>query len=82
MLFKLLTAPLTGPLFGLRFVLEQVRTMAERELLDTERIKDELLLLHMRLEEGAISEEEFLRQEAELMARLRAARDLAEKAAQ
>ncbi len=56
MLFKLLAAPVTLPVSGLRFILQQLLEMAERELRDEDRIRDELLLLQLRLEEGEISE--------------------------
>lgn len=82
MLFKLLTAPITLPVGGFRFILEQIRDMAERELTDVDRIQEELLLLNLRLEEGEISEEEFARQEAEIVARLRAARAHRQRIAQ
>lgn len=82
MLFTLLTAPLSGPILGLRFVLQQVQTLAERELMDVDRIQEELVLLHLRLEDGEISEEEYKAQEAEVIARLRAAREYREAASQ
>lgn len=75
MLFKLLTAPITAPLAGFRFVLGRVEEMAERELYDVERIREELLLLQLRLDEGEISEQEYLAEEADIMTRLRAARE-------
>ena len=81
MLLRLLTAPVSLPLAGFRFVLNQVVLMAERELLDEERIREDYLLLQLRLEEGEISEEEYLRQEAEIMVRLRAAREYRESQA-
>ena len=74
MLFKLLTAPISLPIDGLRFVLNQVVTMAERELYDEDRIREELLLLQLSLEEGEITEDEYLPREAEIIARLREAR--------
>jgi uncharacterized membrane protein len=74
MLFKLLAAPVTLPVSGLRFILQQLLEMAERELRDEDRIRDELLLLQLRLEEGEISEEEYAAAEAALIARWRAAR--------
>jgi hypothetical protein len=76
MLFKLLAAPVTMPVAGFRFILDQLQQMAERELLDVDRIRDDLLLLQLRLEEGEITEEEYAVLEAEIMARLRAARAL------
>ena len=81
MLVTLLTAPVSVPLLGFRFILEQIRQVAERELFDEDRIREDLLLLQLRLEEGEISEEEYLRQEAEIMARLRAAREERERLA-
>ncbi len=74
MLFKLLAAPVALPMSGFRFILQQLLEMAERELLDEDRIRDELLLLQLRLEEGAISEEEYTAGETALIARWRAAR--------
>lgn len=75
MLFSLLLAPITAPLGGLRFVLNQVKDLADRELLDKDRIHEELVLLQLRLEEKEITEEEYAAQEADLMARLRAVRE-------
>lgn len=75
MIFKLLTLPVTAPVSGFQFILHQLGEMAERELMDEGLIREEILLLNLRLEEGEISEEEYGRQEAELMARLRAARE-------
>jgi len=75
MLFKILGAPITAPLFGFRFILSQLEEMAERELYDEERIKEDLLLLQLRLDDGEITEDEYLVDEAEIMARMRAARE-------
>lgn len=74
MLFTLLSAPLSVPVAGFRFILAQLVMMAERELYDRDRIREELLLLQLRLEEGEIAEAEFRAEEARIMARLRAAR--------
>jgi len=75
MLFKLLTAPLAAPLAGFRFILNQVGEMAERELYDEDHIREELLELQLRLDEGEIAEDEYAEQEADVMARLRVARE-------
>ena len=75
MLHRLLTLPVSMPLTGFKFILDQIGQMAERELFDVERIREDLLLLQLRLEEGEISEEEYVAQEAEILARLRAARE-------
>lgn len=74
MLFKLLGAPITVPLAGFKFVLNQVSELAERELYDEGRIREDLLLLQLRLEEGEIDEEQYVVEEADIMQRLRVAR--------
>ena len=79
MLFKLLTAPVSLPVSGVRFILDQIPQMAERELLDEDRIREDLLLLQLRLEEGEITEAEYAYQEADIMERLRAARQYREQ---
>ncbi|HEY3115221.1 MAG TPA: gas vesicle protein GvpG [Chloroflexota bacterium] len=74
MLLKLLGMPITGPIAGFRFIMQQIETMAEQELYSEEHIMDDLLLLQSRLDDGEISEEEYTQQEAEIFARLREAR--------
>jgi len=74
MLLQLLTAPISLPLAGIRFILGQVQELAERELYDEGRIRDDLLLLQLRLEEGEIDEAQYQLEEPEIMRRLRVAR--------
>jgi len=74
MLLQLLTAPISLPLAGFRFVLGQIQDLAERELYDEDRIRDDLLLLQLRLEEGEINEAQYQLEEASIMRRLRVAR--------
>ena len=76
MLFKLLFAPITLPGAGFNFIMRQLLEMAEKEMMDVGTIREELLLLQMKLDEGEITEEEYLPKEAEIMDRLRAARAL------
>lgn len=76
-----LLAPLTLPISGFKFILNQLVEMAERELLDEDRIREDLLRLQLRLEEGEITEDEYLPLEADIMARLRAAREYRERQA-
>ena len=71
MLFKLLALPISLPAAGIKFCFQQVLNTAEKELTDDEPVKEALLLLTLKLEEGEISEEEFAREEAVLHARLR-----------
>ena len=77
----LLLAPVTLPISGFRFILNQIAEMAERELLDEDRIREELLLLQVRLDEGEITEDDYLAREADVMARLRMAREYRERQA-
>jgi hypothetical protein len=70
-LFKLLTAPFTLPMAGVKFVFRQVADLADQELYDEGRLREQLLLLQVQLEEGDIEEDEFVEREAELLARLR-----------
>lgn len=74
MLFKILGAPIGGPIAGMKFIFNQILDMAERELYDEDRIREDLLLLQVQLEDGDIKEEEYVEREAEVLARLRAAR--------
>lgn len=74
MLFKLLAAPVSIPLAGFGFILDQLVTMAERELYDEDQIREELLLLQLRLDDGEIGEDAYAEEEAAILARLRAAR--------
>jgi Gas vesicle protein G len=74
MLLQLLTAPISLPLAGFRFVLGQIQEMAERELYDEDLIRDDLLLLQLQLEEGEIDEASYQEREAEIMQRMRVAR--------
>ncbi len=71
MLFRLLSLPVALPAAGIKFCLQQVLNAAEAELLDPEPVKEELLLLQLKLEEGEITEEEYLEREAALMQRWR-----------
>ena len=71
MLFKLLGAPFTLPISGMKFVFQQVADLADQELNDESVLREHLLLLQVQLEEGDIEEDEFAEREAELLARLR-----------
>jgi hypothetical protein len=60
---------------GIRFVFDKVARAAEAELDDTANLKEKLLDAQMRLELGELSDEEFADIEADVLARLRAARE-------
>ena len=74
-LFKLLALPITAPAAGIRYCLDKVVEYAEQQLTDDEPVRQELLELHLQLEEGQIGEEEFAEREAVLFARLREIRE-------
>jgi len=63
---------LLSPVSGFKFILGQIQKMADQELNDDTRIKEQLIELQMRLELEEISDEEYQEREAELFSRLRA----------
>jgi len=71
MLFKLLAAPITLPLAGMKFIFQQVADLADHELYDERVVHEQLLLLQIQLEDGDIDDDEYVEREAELMVRLR-----------
>jgi cytochrome c-type biogenesis protein CcmH/NrfG len=71
MLFKLLGAPFSLPMAGMKFIFQQVADLADQELNDESVLREQLILLQVQLEEGDIDEDEFVEREAELMTRLR-----------
>ena len=71
MLLKLLSLPVSLPLAGFRFCLDQLVEAAEQELTDDGPVREALLLLSLQLEEGEISDDDYAEQEAVLIERLR-----------
>jgi hypothetical protein len=69
-LFRLLGAPITLPLAGMKFVLHQVADLADQELNDEDALRDQLLLLQVQLEDGDIEPDEFAEREADVLARM------------
>ena len=61
---------LSAPFSGLLRVFEEVAQRAEDELYDGDAITSQLVEINAQLEAGVLSEEEFGRQEAALVARL------------
>ena len=70
-LFKLLGLPFSLPAAGVKFVFNQLIETAEQEMMDDGPVKEALLELQMKLEEGEISDEDFAEQELLLFQRLR-----------
>ena len=71
---KLLTLPYSLPAAGIKYCINKVVELAEQELTDDSAVKEELILLNMRFEDGEIDDAEFRRQEAPLLAQYSAIR--------
>ena len=74
LLSNLLLFPITGPVAGIRWSLRKVAQVVDEELTDDSSIKQELMELQMQVELGDVDDAEYVRREAELMARLREVR--------
>jgi gas vesicle protein GvpG len=74
-LFKLLALPITAPAAGIRYCIEKVIDYAEHELNDDEPVREQLLELQIELEDGRVTEDEYVEREAVLLARLREIRE-------
>ncbi len=62
---------LLSPIAGFKFVMRTLARAAEEQYTDDTPIKERLLELQTLLEEGSISEEEYVEQEREVLAELR-----------
>jgi|SRR6185503_18551000 len=74
LLTTVLFFPVTGPVAGIKWSLGKVMGVVEEELTDDTPVKQDLMELQMKLELGDITDEEYVEQEAVLMARLREVR--------
>jgi Gas vesicle protein G len=79
LLAKLLFFPVAGPVAGIRWTLGQVQRVAEQELTDDSKIKNDLMELQLRLELEEIDEAEYAKAEAVLMQQLRDVREWRER---
>ena len=79
---KLLTLPYSLPAAGIKYCFSKVIEMAEQEMTDETPVKEALILLNMRYEDGEIDEAEFRRQEAPLVAQFSAIRAYRKQLAQ
>jgi gas vesicle protein GvpG len=59
LLDDILLLPIRGPLAGFRWIMKQIQTMADEELLDDQPWKERLIELQMMLEVGDITEEQY-----------------------
>jgi len=71
LLDDILLLPLTGPVAGFRWIMKQIQTMADEELMNDQPWKERLIELQMMLEVGDIGEEEYTREEAQVFQALR-----------
>lgn len=67
----ILLLPIKGPIAGFRWIMKQIQTMADEELLNDQPWKERLIELQMMLEVGDITEEEYGREEAVVFQALR-----------
>jgi hypothetical protein len=74
-LLRLLTLPISAPVAGIRYCLEKVAEVADREMWDEGPVREQLILDNQAYEEGRLTEEEFRQRESELLARLREIRE-------
>lgn len=70
---------ITLPAKGLIGIFKKIAEMAEAELTDESKIREELLLLENLYESGQITEEEYQEREAGLVERLNMARERADE---
>jgi len=70
---------LLSPLKGILWLGKKINDVAEKEFSDEGLIKEKLMEVQMKFEMDKISEKEFSKQEAELLARLDAIRKAKEK---
>jgi len=62
---------LLAPISGFKFILRTLARAAEEQYTDDTPIKERLLELQTLLEEGSITEEQYVEQEREVLAQLR-----------
>ena len=62
---------LLSPLTGFKFILRTLQRVAEQEYTDAAPLKERLLELQLKLEEGEMSEAEYVAEEAVVIRQLR-----------
>lgn len=71
LLDDILMLPMKLPIAGFNWIMKQIQTMANEELLNDQPWKERLIELQMMLEVGDINEEEYAVQEAQVFQALR-----------
>ena len=62
---------LLSPITGFKFILRTLQRVAEQEYTDDSPLKERLLELQLKLEEGQLSEQEYVAEEAIIIRHLR-----------
>ena len=81
LLDDILMLPLRLPVAGFNWVMKQVQTMANEELLNDQPWKERLIELQMRLELGEVTDEQYAEEEATIFRALREIRQRREEMA-
>jgi hypothetical protein len=71
LLDDILMLPMKLPIAGFNWIMKQIQTMANEELLNDQPWKERLIELQMMLEVGDISEDDYAVQEAQVFQALR-----------
>jgi hypothetical protein len=71
LLDDILMLPIKLPIAGFNWVMKQIQTMADEELMNDQPWKERLIELQMMLEVGDLTEEEYTQQEAQVFQALR-----------
>jgi uncharacterized protein YjcR len=74
LLDDILLAPIKLPIAGFNWILRQIQTMADEEMLNDQPWKERLIELQMMLEVGDITEAKYTEEEAKVFAALREVR--------
>lgn len=61
---------LLAPIKGVKWIGEKLREVADKELFDPDKVREELMTLQARLDMGDIGEEEYGVREKELLERM------------
>jgi hypothetical protein len=71
LLDDILMLPMQLPIAGFNWIMKQIQTMANEELMNDQPWKERLIELQMMLEVGDLTEEEYTQQEAQVFQALR-----------
>jgi Gas vesicle protein G len=71
LLDDILMLPMKLPIAGFNWIMKQIQTMANEELMNDQPWKERLIELQMMLEVGDLTEEEYTQQEAQVFTALR-----------